>query len=450
LSKSQPNAIPGEQPLTGWQCSGLWMILVAILAFGGLVEMRSAFLKRRMTDLDVYLRTAWAVRAGADIYDVLDDNEWHYQYPPLLAILATPLADAPAGASRAYMLPFSVSVAIWYALSVLALAWAIHVMAKALEQQEPVRTGCLRWWQLRTYPFLVCILAIGSTLMRGQVNLFVLALLAMLIACLARRRSLAAGLWLGAAICIKVIPAFLLIAPFWLRDRRCLAGCGLGLVVGLWLIPSLVFGPAGTIRYYQEYADKLLLPGLGKGTDQSRAKELIEVTATDSQSPLCVYHNTLHLDRDTRPHQASAGVRWAHRLTGVLLTLGALAAYGRRRQSNAVDLTLLIGALMIVMVLMSPVCHLHYFCMCIPAVLGLTAANWQVRGGPQLDRKTLFLFIIYPAINLLPHLPWFPMLRDVGAAMYMALVIWAAACLTLLSRRQGASATSPSVMPQAA
>jgi hypothetical protein len=403
-----------------------------------------------MTDLDVYLRTAWAVRTGADIYDVLDDNEWHYQYPPLLAILATPLADAPAGASRAFMLPFSVSVAIWYALSILALACAIHVVAGALEGPNGPRWGCLRWWQLRAGPLLVCVFAIGSTLMRGQVNLFVLALLAMLIACLARRQSLAAGFWLGTAICIKVIPAILLMVPLWLRDRRCLAGCSLGLAVGLLVIPSLIFGPSRTMTYYQEYADKLLLPGLGKGSDQSRAKELIEVTATDSQSPLCVYHNTLHLDRYTRPRQASAGVRWAHRLTGILLTLGALVAYGRKRRYNAVDLTLLIGALMIVMVLMSPVCHLHYFCMCIPAVLGLTAASWEAHGRTVLDRKTMFLFISYPAINLLPHLPWFPILRDVGAAMYMAILIWAAACLTLRSRRRVASTADPAALPQAA
>src|SRR5262249_39966384 len=158
---------------------------------------------------------------------------------------------------------------IWYALSVVALAWAIHVMASALEESDGVRFGNLRWWQLRTYPFLVCIFAIGSTLMRGHVNLFVLALLAMLIACLARQRSLAAGWWLGMAICIKVIPAFLLIVPLWLKDRRCLAGSCLGLAIGLLVIPSLVFGPSRTMTYYEEYADKLLLPGLGKGSDQS-------------------------------------------------------------------------------------------------------------------------------------------------------------------------------------
>ena len=37
--------------------------------------MRSAFMQRRMTDLGVYLRAGWAVRSGADIYDVTDDND---------------------------------------------------------------------------------------------------------------------------------------------------------------------------------------------------------------------------------------------------------------------------------------------------------------------------------------------------------------------------------------
>ena len=40
-------------------------LLAALVLFGGLVEFRSALLTRRMTDLDVYLRAAWAVRSGA-------------------------------------------------------------------------------------------------------------------------------------------------------------------------------------------------------------------------------------------------------------------------------------------------------------------------------------------------------------------------------------------------
>jgi hypothetical protein len=415
-----------------WQRVGRAALLILVVGFGAIVELRSALLERRMTDLDVYLTAGWAVRTGADIYDVTDVNCWHYQYPPLLAILVAPLADPPAGAARDGMLPFAVSVGIWYVLSMVALALAIHVLASALESPLYVKVGCSRWWQWRMYPFLVCIFSIGSTLMRGQVNLFVLALLAAMIAALIRARSFRGGLFLAGAICIKVIPAFLILVPLWRRDGKCLAGCAIGLTLGLGAVPIVVFGPARTLEYYKEYCEKLLLPGLGQGTDQSRAKELIEMNASDSQSPLAIFHNTFNFDRATRPAHATPAIRWAHRFVGVFLTLAALFAYGwRERSRSKADLVLFAGAMMIVMVLMSPVCHLHYFCMCIPAVMGLAAHDWQSTGLPRLCWKMRILFWLYPAANLLPHLPWCDPLRDLGLAMYMAILIWALACIQL-------------------
>src|SRR5215467_14009517 len=49
--------------------AGLAAFLLLILGFGVLVEFRSAFLQKRKTDLNVYLRAAWAVRAGENPYD---------------------------------------------------------------------------------------------------------------------------------------------------------------------------------------------------------------------------------------------------------------------------------------------------------------------------------------------------------------------------------------------
>jgi hypothetical protein len=61
--------------------------------------------------------------------------------------------------------------------------------------------------------------------MRGQVNLLLLALLCGTAAATLRGRRFRAGLFLAGAICIKVIPAFLLLFPLWRRDGRCLLGC---------------------------------------------------------------------------------------------------------------------------------------------------------------------------------------------------------------------------------
>src|SRR5204863_4452802 len=133
--------LPADSPraagLTPWERRGLAAFFALFVAFGGLVEMRTALLSRRMGDLDCFLRAAWAVRSGADLYDVTDDNGFHYNYPPLLAILAAPLADPPGGADRSGMVPFAVSVAICYALNLVCLGLAVHCLALVLEETTP-------------------------------------------------------------------------------------------------------------------------------------------------------------------------------------------------------------------------------------------------------------------------------------------------------------------------
>src|SRR5205807_2368462 len=100
---------------------------------------------------------------------------------------------------------------------------------------------------------------------------------------------------------------------------------------------------------------------LGAGDDPSRARELIDVTATDSQSFQAIFHNTLYPDRDSRPPTAGPWVRLAHWLAGSLLTVLTLAA--ARGRTDARGAVLLLGCLTIIMMLLSPVCHLHYFCL---------------------------------------------------------------------------------------
>src|SRR5262249_23583287 len=158
------------------------------------------------------------------------------------------------------------------------LAFAVHHLAGALEQimssggfrlNWPV--GSRGWWALRITPILACVIPIGHTLSRGQVNMLLLALFAGFLADLLDRRHFRAGLWLSGAICVKIIPAYLLLLPLWRRNGRCLAGCAAGLVLGLVVIPLVVLGPTRTANCYREMTRTVLLPGLGGGEDASRA-----------------------------------------------------------------------------------------------------------------------------------------------------------------------------------
>src|SRR6516164_1269972 len=85
----------GLGPLKTWERICVGLLVASVVLFGGFVEYRSAFLSRRMGDLGCYLCAGWAVRAGVDMYGITEDNGWHYNYPPLYAILFTPLADPP-------------------------------------------------------------------------------------------------------------------------------------------------------------------------------------------------------------------------------------------------------------------------------------------------------------------------------------------------------------------
>ncbi len=213
-------------PLKRWERWALYALVLFLIVFGVILEIRCAFMPTRQTDLGVYLRAAWAVRVGENPYTITEENGWHFCYPPIVALLFTPLADAPDGVERTLMLPWGVSVIVWYLLSLAVLFWAVHWIATALEKRSPdprIRTmaaGCRRWWCNRFLPIMICLVQIGGTLSRGQVNFLVILCVAGAFATLLRGQNLRSGMFLGAAVCVKVIPAFLLLFPLWRRDGR--------------------------------------------------------------------------------------------------------------------------------------------------------------------------------------------------------------------------------------
>lgn len=468
-----PATDPRYQPLWRGERFALYLFFAILLVFGVLVEHRSAFQHTRKGDLNVFLRAGWAVRADADLYAVTDDNGFHYHYPPLLAILAAPLADAPAGADRTGMLPYSVSVAICYLINLIFLAFAVHHLARALEKTAGGRfnwpIGSRGWWSLRMTPILACIIPLGHTLSRGQVNMLLLALFAGFLADLLHGRHFRAGIWLSGAICVKIIPAYLLLLPLWRRDGRCLAGCAVGLMLGLLVIPGVYLGPSRTLACYREMTRTVLLPGLGNGEDASRADELTNQTATEGQSILTALHNTLHYDLATRPHKASPALRYFSYLVGGLLTLTALAAFGWRGKrgrvsapssgkrgrvsapSNGINLVLMFGLLTLNMLLISPVCHLHYFSLLLPLVMALVADDWHKREGVWPGPWLLAVLLVNGIANFIPQLPEMNLLRDCGSAMYGNLLVWLLGVAALWRRsRVGVAAAEVSRRLEAA
>ncbi|MBI3822399.1 MAG: DUF2029 domain-containing protein [Planctomycetes bacterium] len=394
---------------------------------GALVEMRSAYMLRRMGDLDCFLRAAWAVRHDADPYAVISDNDWHYNYPPFYAILMTPLADTPHGETKAGHVPYPVSVYITFLLSLFALFWSADALARAIEERSPdeaFRTQpayCRRWWVLRLWPMLVCFLPIGHTMMRGQVNLIVMALLIAALAGWMRGQSVRAGWWLGMAICIKVIPAYLLVYPLWKRDFRAVGGCLLGCFVGLVALPLVVFGPTQTVTHYQTYGKVFLGPMFNVGEDDSRQKEIVGVNSTDSIGVKNALHNWMYPNQP-RPDDLHVGAKIAYLVLGIVMTFLVL----RPRIESPIGMAHQFGALIVQMTIFSPVSHSHYLAFCMPIVMSLLAWSWQYRTTVKLTwplATALVVFAVTQGVAQLPELDL--VLKDRCVALFTTLPLWA-------------------------
>lgn len=430
-----------DSPLSLKQRAGIGILLLLLILFGAWVELRGAFLKRPMTDLQVYLRAAYAVKTGTDLYAITDDNGWHYVYPPLFAILMTPLADPPKGQDRTGYLPYGFTVGFWYFFTTALGLLGCHILAKALEDTSMIpalstpQTFSQRWWALRLIPFLILLPAIGRSQMRGQTGLIIAFLLCGMMASTIRGKSFKAGLWLSAAATIKVIPAFMFLAPLWRRDWKMLAGGFMGFVVTLIVIPILAMGTDRTINAYKTFYHEVLKAGIRGDTESSRGKELTCISCTDSNSPMTVMHNMINPDRLNRPKEALPIVRWFHWFFCIVLIL--ITLYTARYKTNELLLTstrpnycdaLFIGQLSLLMCVVSPVFHPHYVSMLLPFVTVILFVLWYQNGYNEINInwKLIFWFLfISHILTAIGGVFWF--LRDFGLVLLSTLTLWAGA-----------------------
>lgn len=426
----------GSSPLTRFEKAGLALFALLVLAFGGLVLLRSAFQNERKTDFGVYARAAFAVRTGLELYhkDTCDDRGWHYAYPPAFAIVMVPLADPFVWDDRTGYLPWWALVAIWYVLSIAFLAYSVHALANVV-LPDAVR-GSRRWWYARTVPVYLCLAGIGATLSRGQVNLLLVALLVAMFVAAMRGRSIASGLWLAVAITLKVIPGLMVLYPVVRRDWRTGFGLSIGLFVFVIALPVSVWGLDGTRETYERFVDRVLLPGSFGGGDQALARELTDMTATDSQSFQAMLHNWQHPDKATRPDKPDRATKLAHWAIGGALTLATLGVMWRRGRGSPAAELIAFGCLCTLMALMSPVSHVHYYAFVLPLVAGLWLQGLMDRPGAiAASGRVVAVLIAWGVLTGLTMLPydWTRWLRDMGIGVFATVGLWAVA-ITQLTR----------------
>jgi len=421
-----------------WEWSAIGFFGLVVVSFGGLVIWRSAYMNLRHTDFDVYAAAAWAVRNGHDVYEVTNEDGLHYCYPPTFAMLLTPLAEPPDQSRQPGYLPFGMSIAIWYVVSCVCLFVAVHLLANAAERSsnQAIPINSRRWWSLRLWPILFTLPGIGGTLSHGQVNLLLLLLLASSMAAAMNQRSLRAGLWLAGAVTLKVIPAFLVFAPMMRLDRRCLVGLMIGLLGLLVVVPAMILGPSQALATNAKFIDVMIHPSISTNHDATRALEMFHVLRTDNQSIQAVLHAWQHWGDPNAPPQPDSATRAVHWVIGFGLTAVTLGAVRRRRLKRE-QILLWLSSLIVVMLLVSPMAHLHYYCLTLPLVLALLHRAWEGQSGLWPGKKLAFMLALHVAGGAFPLI--FGQYRNLGFAPLTTLPLWAAAVRSLWFERETAA-----------
>jgi hypothetical protein len=160
------------------------------------------------------------VELGVDI-----SARFNYPNPPIMAVLLEPLAKLPPAAGAM----------AWFALKALMALVSLWWVFRLIEREDIPFPD----WA-KALAVLCGLKPIVDDLNHGNVNLFILFLVAGFLTAYRRRRDFLAGLVLALAIACKVTPGLFVPYLLWKRSWRALGGCAVGLV--LFFYPGLVPG----------------------------------------------------------------------------------------------------------------------------------------------------------------------------------------------------------------
>jgi alpha-1,2-mannosyltransferase len=306
------------------------LILPFIIQYGKLIPWQPSTI-----DLQVYVYAVKDMLAGKDIFATTTPF-WnlYFIYPPIAAILMTPLAFGP--------------YALWQVVWTGGLVWAQQSVLK--------RCGAPRGWKLGLIGIavLLAVEPIRTTLGYGQVNTILMALVIadLLPDAPGERRRIPQGTLIGLAAAIKLTPALFVIFAFLIGKTRMAITA---------MISFAVFTGIGAILLFRE---TLVFFGGLSGGDTRTASPLY----TGNQSLLGVFFRLGDSSRVT----ALVGLA----VSAVLAVLGCLVAAHWWRHEEKVFAVAIVG---LTTCLASPLSWTHHYVWILPlgmAVLSPGVPRW--------------------------------------------------------------------------
>jgi alpha-1,2-mannosyltransferase len=353
LARSAPAAsLPVSRRLARAAVEFLPPMAVALLILPYIIKDGRAFPWEPSTiDLQVYVYAVKDMLAGKDIF-ATTTPVWnlYFIYPPIAAILMTPLAFGP--------------YAFWQVVWTGGLVWAQQSVLK--------RCGAPRGWKLGLLGIAVVLAVepIRTTLGYGQVNTILMALVVadLLPDPPEHRRRIPQGILIGLAAAIKLTPALFVIFMFLIGKRRAALTA---------IISFAAFTGIGAILLFRE--TMVFFGGLSGG-DTRTASPLY----AGNQSLLGVFFRLGDSSRTT----TLLGLAVA----GVLAVLGCLVAAHWWRSDEKVFAVAIVG---LTTCLASPLSWTHHYVWILPMAMAVLSP-----GVPRWARYVGGFWVVWVCICL--------------------------------------------------
>ena len=302
-----------EQTLVGTQprrTRMLWQVALVVLLAVTVAAGQIWYGNRHdYFDLRIYYHAMHWWASGHPLYAYtfpdLVSGPLGFTYPPFAAVVMYPMAWLTIGQTIALM---------WIVDAVCLVATTVWVVAPAAR-----RHGWPIWFAIcLAIPLITALEPIRETVTFGQINLVLVALILGDLLVLVRRGSRLAGVGIGLATAIKLVPGVFLIYLL-LTGRRRAAATGAGAAIGATLLAAAIAPHASATYWTHSVFQTDRIGHIYRITNQSLLGLLYHIDRPDRPSQLlwlalCVPVAVFGMWR------ATLAARAGHELAGVALT----------------------------------------------------------------------------------------------------------------------------------
>ena len=312
------------------------------------------------TDFTVYRDAAAAVLHGQDPYVIRNVRGWAYVYPPPYSIAMIPFA----------LLPLPISVLAWYFVCV-----GLTISAVSMSGRLAKTDSMSERQKLAVFFIPALIVAVWFTvgLTRGQASVVMTWLVIAAISWEKKGRTLEGAACLAGAVLLKAFALTLLCYYIWRRKWKMVAATLVAILLGGLVLPSAVFGWHGNLHYISEWTHEVAAPALGSESSRTHSE---------------LYDQLLSMERPRNQDLGSVMQRLIKGDQTRLMVLALAAALALPiwllgRRASARSEPLILGAVVVWMLLVSPVAEDHYFSLYVlPAAYAL-AASMDANGSTR-------------------------------------------------------------------